>query len=160
MDPVWCILGIFSVELLTIRIRGLFSDEPYGPGPDDDEKLTKFNFPGSWWVRPVQRIRRSGVRTEAISPTEFLPEAISHPELLPEAIYPPELLPEAISPTELLPEITKENNQTSLTAKCIWKYRETTDPDPEVTTNIYCKSRNLPNTDKQKYSTNLRQLLG
>mgnify|MGYP006864283399 CR=1 FL=1 len=28
--------------------------------------------------------------------------------------------------------------------------------DPEVTANIYCKSRNLPNTDTQNYSTNLR----
>ena len=28
--------------------------------------------------------------------------------------------------------------------------------DPEVTGNIYCKSRNLPNTDMQKYSTDLR----
>ena len=28
--------------------------------------------------------------------------------------------------------------------------------DPEVTTNIYCKLRNLPNTDTQKYSTYLR----
>ena len=28
--------------------------------------------------------------------------------------------------------------------------------DPEVTANIYCKSRNLPNTDRQKYSTDLR----
>ena len=26
--------------------------------------------------------------------------------------------------------------------------------DPEVTTNIYCKSRNLPNTDTQNYSKN------
>ena len=32
--------------------------------------------------------------------------------------------------------------------------------DPEVTANIYCKSRNLPNTDTQNYSTDLRQLLG
>ena len=28
--------------------------------------------------------------------------------------------------------------------------------DPEVTTDIYCKSRNLPNTDTQNYSTDLR----
>ena len=28
--------------------------------------------------------------------------------------------------------------------------------DPEVTPNIYCKSRNLPNTDTQNYSTDLR----
>ena len=28
--------------------------------------------------------------------------------------------------------------------------------DPEVTSNIYCKSRNLPNTDTQNYSTDLR----
>ena len=28
--------------------------------------------------------------------------------------------------------------------------------DPEVTANIYCKSRNLPNTDTQNYSTDLR----
>ena len=28
--------------------------------------------------------------------------------------------------------------------------------DPEVTKNIYCKSRNLPNTDTKKYSTDLR----
>ena len=28
--------------------------------------------------------------------------------------------------------------------------------DPEVTANIYCKSRNLPNTDTQIYSTQLR----
>ena len=28
--------------------------------------------------------------------------------------------------------------------------------DPEVIANIYCKSRNLPNTDKQKYGTDLR----
>ena len=28
--------------------------------------------------------------------------------------------------------------------------------DPEVTANIYCKSRNLPNTDTQIYSTDLR----
>ena len=28
--------------------------------------------------------------------------------------------------------------------------------DPEVTANIYCKSRNLPNTDMQNYSTDLR----
>ena len=28
--------------------------------------------------------------------------------------------------------------------------------DPEVTVNIYCKSRNLPNTDTQNYSTDLR----
>ena len=28
--------------------------------------------------------------------------------------------------------------------------------DPEVTENIYCKSRNLPNTDTQNYSTDLR----
>ena len=32
--------------------------------------------------------------------------------------------------------------------------------DPEVNANIYCKSRNLPNTDTQNYSTDLRQLLG
>ena len=32
--------------------------------------------------------------------------------------------------------------------------------DPEVTANIYCKSRNLPNTDTQNYGTDLRQLLG
>ena len=32
--------------------------------------------------------------------------------------------------------------------------------DPEVTANIYCKSRNLPNTDTQNYSTDLRYLLG
>ena len=28
--------------------------------------------------------------------------------------------------------------------------------DSEVTANIYCKSRNLPNTDTQNYSTDLR----
>ena len=28
--------------------------------------------------------------------------------------------------------------------------------DPEVTANIYCKSNNLPNTDTQNYSTDLR----
>ena len=28
--------------------------------------------------------------------------------------------------------------------------------DPEVTANIYCKSCNLPNTDTQKHSTDLR----
>ena len=28
--------------------------------------------------------------------------------------------------------------------------------DPEVTANIYCKSRNLPNTDTQNYTTDLR----
>ena len=28
--------------------------------------------------------------------------------------------------------------------------------DPEVTANICCKSRNLPNTDMQNYSTDLR----
>ena len=28
--------------------------------------------------------------------------------------------------------------------------------DPEVTANIYCNSRNLPNTDTQNYSTDLR----
>ena len=28
--------------------------------------------------------------------------------------------------------------------------------DPEVTANIYCKSSNLPNTDTQNYSTDLR----
>ena len=28
--------------------------------------------------------------------------------------------------------------------------------DPEVTENIYCKSRNLPNTDTQNYGTDLR----
>ena len=28
--------------------------------------------------------------------------------------------------------------------------------DPEVTANIYCKLRNLPKTDTQKYSTDLR----
>ena len=28
--------------------------------------------------------------------------------------------------------------------------------DPEVTANIYCKSPNLPNTDAQNYSTDLR----
>ena len=28
--------------------------------------------------------------------------------------------------------------------------------DPEVTANIYCKSRSLPNTDTQNYSTDLR----
>ena len=28
--------------------------------------------------------------------------------------------------------------------------------DPEVTLNIYCKSSNLPNTDTQNYSTDLR----
>ena len=28
--------------------------------------------------------------------------------------------------------------------------------DPEVTANVYCKSRNLPNTDTQNYSTDLR----
>ena len=28
--------------------------------------------------------------------------------------------------------------------------------DPEVTANIYCKSRNLPNTDTKNYSTDLR----
>ena len=32
--------------------------------------------------------------------------------------------------------------------------------DPEVTANIYCKSRNLTNTDTQNYSTDLRLLLG
>ena len=28
--------------------------------------------------------------------------------------------------------------------------------DPKVTANIYCKSRNLPNTDTQNYSADLR----
>ena len=28
--------------------------------------------------------------------------------------------------------------------------------DPEVTANTYCKSRNLPHTDTQNYSTDLR----
>ena len=28
--------------------------------------------------------------------------------------------------------------------------------DPEITANTYCKSRNLPNTDTQNYSTDLR----
>ena len=28
--------------------------------------------------------------------------------------------------------------------------------DPEVTASIYCKSRNLPNTDTQNHSTDLR----
>ena len=28
--------------------------------------------------------------------------------------------------------------------------------DPEATAYIYCKSRNLPNTDTQNYSTDLR----
>ena len=28
--------------------------------------------------------------------------------------------------------------------------------EPEVTANIYCKSSNLPNTDTQNYSTDLR----
>ena len=28
--------------------------------------------------------------------------------------------------------------------------------DPEVTANLYCQSRNLPNTDTQNYSTDLR----
>ena len=28
--------------------------------------------------------------------------------------------------------------------------------DPEVTANIYCKSHNLPNTEMQNYSTDLR----
>ena len=28
--------------------------------------------------------------------------------------------------------------------------------DPEVTANIYCKSRNLPKKDTQNYSTDLR----
>ena len=28
--------------------------------------------------------------------------------------------------------------------------------DPEVTANIYCKSRNRPNADTQNYSTDLR----
>ena len=32
--------------------------------------------------------------------------------------------------------------------------------DPEVTANIYCKSRSLPNTDTQNYRTDLRLLLG
>ena len=32
--------------------------------------------------------------------------------------------------------------------------------DSEVTTNIYCKSSNLPNTDTQNYSTDLRYFLG
>ena len=32
--------------------------------------------------------------------------------------------------------------------------------DTEVTAYIYCKSRNLPNTDTQIYSTHLRSLLG
>ena len=31
--------------------------------------------------------------------------------------------------------------------------------DPEVTANIYCKSRNLPNTDTQNYTTDLREIL-
>ena len=31
---------------------------------------------------------------------------------------------------------------------------------PKVTANVYCKSRNLPNTDTQNYSTDLRYLLG
>ena len=32
--------------------------------------------------------------------------------------------------------------------------------DPEVTANIYCKLRKLPNTDTQNYSTDLWKLLG
>ena len=28
--------------------------------------------------------------------------------------------------------------------------------DPEVTANMYCKSRNLPNTETENYSTDLR----
>ena len=32
--------------------------------------------------------------------------------------------------------------------------------DPEVTANIFCISRNLPNTDTQNYSTDLWRLLG
>ena len=32
--------------------------------------------------------------------------------------------------------------------------------DPEVTANVFCKSRNLPNTDTQNYSTDLRYLPG
>ena len=32
--------------------------------------------------------------------------------------------------------------------------------DPEVTANIYCKSRNLHNTDTQNYTTDFRFLLG
>ena len=28
--------------------------------------------------------------------------------------------------------------------------------DPEVTANIYCKSRNLPNADTKNYGTDLR----
>ena len=35
-------------------------------------------------------------------------------------------------------------------------YRRFVLGDPEVTANIYCKSRNLPNTDTQNYSTELR----
>ena len=31
--------------------------------------------------------------------------------------------------------------------------------DPEVTAHINCKARNLPNTDTQNYSTDLRELL-
>ena len=31
--------------------------------------------------------------------------------------------------------------------------------DPEVIANMYCKARNLPNTDTQNYSTDLRELL-
>ena len=38
--------------------------------------------------------------------------------------------------------------------KLVWKLLVL--GDPEVTANIYCKSRNLPNTDTQNYSTDLR----
>ena len=31
---------------------------------------------------------------------------------------------------------------------------------PYISANIYCKSRNLPNTDTQNYSTDFRLLLG
>ena len=37
-----------------------------------------------------------------------------------------------------------------------WVYIYTLLGDPEVTANIYCKSRNLPDTDTQNYSTDLR----
>ena len=43
----------------------------------------------------------------------------------------------------------------SLEDRCT-RYTVTLLGDPEVTANIYCKSRNLPETDKQSYSADLR----
>ena len=41
-----------------------------------------------------------------------------------------------------------------------WTFKDVLFPDvlddPEVTANIYYKSRNVPNTDTQNYSTDLR----